>query len=55
MNPNYNKDPKNNDNKIQQNETPEKHALHVWKNYVRDSGFKNILILAHSAGGFCLS
>ena len=31
------------------------HCLDVWKDYVEKSGFKNLLIIAHSAGGRCLS
>ena len=54
MNPNYNVDPdtgeaiENNSNKID-------HACFVWENYVLNSGFKKIFILAHSAGGDCLN
>ena len=53
MNPNYNVDPKTG-KKIPLNDTMAKHAVHVWQNYVINSGFKNILVLAHSAGGMCL-
>ena len=28
-----------------------KHDIYVWKNYVLNSGFENINIIAHSAGG----
>ena len=33
----------------------EEHCTHVWGNYIVNSGFKNLLVLAHSAGGFCVS
>jgi len=32
----------------------EEHALHVWENYILNSGFEKLLIIAHSAGGSCL-
>lgn len=38
MNPNFNTDPKTKI-PIPENESMEKHALHVWKNYVQNSGF----------------
>jgi hypothetical protein len=31
------------------------HACSVWKNYVENSGFKRIRVIAHSAGGDCLA
>jgi hypothetical protein len=31
------------------------HAAFVWHNYVIDSGFENISVVAHSAGGACLA
>lgn len=31
------------------------HAKWVWKNYVEPAGFENILLIAHSAGGGCVS
>ena len=39
---------------IPQNATPSDHANFVWKNYVINSGFESILLLAHSAGGECV-
>lgn len=54
MNPNYNKEPESGKS-IPLSETGQKHALHVWKNYVVNSGFSRILVLAHSAGGVCLA
>ena len=31
------------------------HATEVWEKHVVNSGFSNLLIIAHSAGGGCLS
>ena len=31
------------------------HACFVWQHYVKDSGFDQISIIAHSAGGGCVS
>ena len=31
------------------------HAVEVWSTYVKDSGFANVSIVAHSAGGACVS
>ena len=31
------------------------HAYHVWKEYVEPAGFESILLIAHSAGGGCLT
>ena len=53
MNPNYNKDLATG-KPIPENDTMANHALHVWKNYVANSGFKSILVIAHSKGGSCL-
>ena len=33
----------------------ETHACRVWNNYVLKSGFDNLLVIAHSAGGGCLT
>jgi len=38
MNPNYNRDPET-AKPIPLSETGQKHALHVWKKYVLESGF----------------
>jgi len=38
-------------NPIQSHGTHEAHCLDVWKRYVKDSGFKDVLLLAHSAAG----
>jgi hypothetical protein len=53
MNPNYNNDPISGQ-KIPLNGTMSAHANHVWKNYVEKAGFKKLLVIAHSAGGYCL-
>ena len=53
MNPNYNTDPKTKE-KIPGNTTMAQHCTNVWKNFVEQAGFKDILIIAHSAGGKCL-
>ena len=31
------------------------HALIVWRDYVLESGFSKLLVIAHSAGGSCLN
>ena len=31
------------------------HANAVWQKYIIPSGFSNIMIIAHSAGGHCLT
>jgi hypothetical protein len=33
----------------------ESHALFVWEKFIKTSKFKKLLIVAHSAGGSCLS
>ena len=53
MNPNHNYDPETRE-KVPQNGTMVKHALHMWRNYVAKSGFKKLYAIAHSAGGWCL-
>jgi hypothetical protein len=54
MNPNYKQDP------ISKAELPFSgdmvtHAKYVWLYYIKNSGFTDISIVAHSAGGACLS
>ena len=39
---------------VPQNGSPGEHAIFVWKNYVMNSGFESIILLAHSAGGECV-
>ena len=53
MNPNYNYDPET-DEEIPLNNTMKNHAVYVWEKYVQPSGFKSIMVIAHSAGGMCL-
>ena len=53
MNPNYLQDPVTNKN-IPLCHSMQAHTSHIWKNYVVNSDFKKILVIAHSAGGFCL-
>ena len=35
--------------------TMDDHTVFVWDRYIRDSGFDKISIIAHSAGGGCVS
>ena len=35
-------------------ENMERHAKFVWQNYVKDSGFEHLCVIAHSAGGHCV-
>ena len=53
LNPNCNSDPRTNQT-VFQNHTKVDHAVWVWEKYVKDSGFNQIHIVAHSAGGRCL-
>lgn len=32
----------------------DEHAVNVWKDYVVNSGYTHIFVVAHSAGGDCL-
>eukprot|EP00355_Strombidium_rassoulzadegani_P009185 CAMPEP_0168618020 /NCGR_PEP_ID=MMETSP0449_2-20121227/5850_1 /TAXON_ID=1082188 /ORGANISM="Strombidium rassoulzadegani, Strain ras09" /LENGTH=108 /DNA_ID=CAMNT_0008658869 /DNA_START=798 /DNA_END=1120 /DNA_ORIENTATION=+ len=32
-----------------------KHCKHIWRNYIEPAGFKSLKVIAHSAGGFCLT
>ena len=50
MNPNYNRDPVTK-NVVPFNNTTSGHAKWVWEMYVKNSGFDQIDIVAHSAGG----
>mgnify|MGYP006126122007 CR=1 FL=1 len=54
MNPNFNNDPITGA-PIPQSGSMASHALHVWEKYIALSGFKNLKIIAHSAGGYCLN
>jgi hypothetical protein len=51
MNPNHSTDK---GEKVPLSESMDKHAVHVWKNYVENSGFGKLLVIAHSAGGGCV-
>jgi hypothetical protein len=53
MNPNFNRDPETG-SIVPYNTTMTEHAVFVWRNYVLPSGFKDICVVAHSAGGACL-
>ena len=53
MNPNYNRDPETG-SIVPYSQTMSDHAMFVWERYVLPSGFENICIIAHSAGGSCL-
>lgn len=53
MNPNEEEDEKGEQIPFQQDMAD--HACFIWKNYIENSGFKNIRIIAHSAGGDCLA
>lgn len=54
MNPNLNSDPETGVS-IPFNMTMAEHACYVWDRYVVDSGFDQICVVAHSAGGECLA
>jgi hypothetical protein len=53
MNPNQNTS--HNGKSIPFNGSMTSHACHVWEQFVEPSGFENILLIAHSAGGSCVS
>ena len=53
MNPNYNRDPETGFI-IPYSQTMTQHACFVWEKYVLNSGFQDISVVAHSAGGSCL-
>jgi hypothetical protein len=53
MNPNYNRDPETGIT-IPYSHSMVDHAMFVWENYVVNSGFEDICVVAHSAGGACL-
>ena len=54
MNPNMTSDPETGIG-IPGSRSMDEHALNVWNNYVKDSGFDKISVVAHSAGGGCLT
>ena len=53
MNPNYNRDPETGAI-VPYSHSMTDHAVFVWDKYVKDSGFEDICVVAHSAGGSCL-
>ena len=53
MNPN--ESTASNGKKIKYSGTMAKHAVHIWKNYIENSGFEKVLVIAHSAGGGCVT
>lgn len=53
MNPNYNRDPATGVT-CPYSQSMEDHAINVWGNYVNNSGFEHVYVVAHSAGGGCL-
>ena len=54
MNPNLNSDPETGVT-IPFSGSMSDHAVYVWEKYVKDSGFDQISVIAHSAGGGCVS
>ena len=52
MNPNFNRN--STGTIIPYNQTMTDHACFVWEKYILNSGFKDISVIAHSAGGSCL-
>ena len=54
MNPNLSSDPESGVT-IPFSHTMTDHAEFVWDKYIKDSGFDQICVVAHSAGGGCLS
>ena len=52
MNPNCSKDPRT--GKAVRLSTMPAHTSFIWKKYVQTAGFKDLLVIAHSAGGFCV-
>jgi len=53
FNPNCREDPESKE-KINEFNNMSNHCLYVWKNVVPYSKAKEIYIVAHSAGGYCL-
>ena len=54
MNPNFNTDPTTQE-LIPENTSMEDHACYVWEHFVKNCGFKSLYIIAHSAGGGCVT
>jgi len=53
MNPNYNRCPETGV-VIPYSHTMQDHAASVWALYVKDSGYSEVYVVAHSAGGGCV-
>lgn len=54
MNPNLSQDEKTGED-IPYCDDMDAHATIVWKDYVLNSGFEKVLLIAHSAGGGCVT
>lgn len=54
MNPNQNKCPETGLT-IYNSDTPETHAVHVWKNYIKDAGFDHVHFVVQGNGGDCVN
>mmetsp|Transcript_25158 Transcript_25158/g.24620 ORF Transcript_25158/g.24620 Transcript_25158/m.24620 type:complete len:83 (-) Transcript_25158:295-543(-) len=54
FNPNYNRDPVNNE-VIPYSHSMQAHSVFVWEKYVQPAKFNKVFIIAHSAGGACLA
>ena len=54
MNPNLNSDPETGVS-VPYSTSMAEHACYVWDKYVKDSGFDKISVVAHSAGGGCVT
>ena len=54
MNPNLASDPETGIG-VPFSRTMGQHASYVWEHYIKDSGFDQISIVAHSAGGGCVA
>ena len=54
MNPNMSSDPETKET-IPFSQSMDVHACYVWNTYVKNSGFDQISVVAHSAGGGCLT
>ena len=53
LNPNCHSDPRTGE-AVECTYSMQKHTCFVWDTYIKDAGFKNLLVIAHSAGGSCV-
>ena len=53
LNPNCSTDPRTGD-RVRLSESMQNHTLYVYDKFIKDAGFKNLLFIAHSAGGGCM-